>query len=196
MYYARILDHSLLPTVTYLACFQASPTLATMVAMKRLLGYCVKRPNATQVIRPSPMLLKILFDASYLNRPNSGPTDDWRPTYPLWRRPRHPQASMPNPLAYRWSWLQRVRLNSLLLSAMAKLAGHDERTNSRKRFSSADTVTVPSFDLPRLYQPWSHLWALARVCWCIASYCTNWIGLHTCLYCPAYSTIVSCTQVQ
>ena len=74
LYYARILDHSLLPTVTYLACFQASPTLATMAAMERLLGYCAKRPNATQVIRPSPMLLKIFSDASYLNRPKSGST--------------------------------------------------------------------------------------------------------------------------
>ena len=45
-----------------------------MAAMERLLGYCAKRPNATQVIRPSPMLLKIFSDASYLNRPKSGST--------------------------------------------------------------------------------------------------------------------------
>ncbi len=37
MYYARILDHSLLRAVTYLACFQAAPTLDTMAAMERLL---------------------------------------------------------------------------------------------------------------------------------------------------------------
>jgi hypothetical protein len=40
-----------------------------MTAVARLLGYCAKRPNATQVIRPSPMLLKIFFDASYLDSP-------------------------------------------------------------------------------------------------------------------------------
>ena len=57
MYYARILDHTLLPAVTYLACFQAAPTLDTMAAMERLLGYCAKYPNATQVIHPSPMHL-------------------------------------------------------------------------------------------------------------------------------------------
>ncbi len=34
MYYARILDHTLLPAVTYLACFQAAPTLDTMAAME------------------------------------------------------------------------------------------------------------------------------------------------------------------
>ena len=45
-----------------------------MAAMERLLGYCAKRPNATQVIRPSPMLLKIFSDASCLNRPKSGST--------------------------------------------------------------------------------------------------------------------------
>ena len=74
MYYARILDHTLLPTVTYLACFQAAPTLDTMAAMERLLGYCAKHPNATQVIHPSPMLLTVFSDASFLNRPNSGST--------------------------------------------------------------------------------------------------------------------------
>ncbi len=50
MYYARILDHTLLPAVTYLACFQAAPTLDTMAAMERLLGYYAKHSNATQVI--------------------------------------------------------------------------------------------------------------------------------------------------
>ena len=45
MYYARILDHTLLPAVTYLACFQAAPTLDTMAAMERLLGYCAKYPT-------------------------------------------------------------------------------------------------------------------------------------------------------
>jgi hypothetical protein len=45
MYYARILDHTLLPAVTYLACFQAVPTIDTMAAMERLLGYCAKYPN-------------------------------------------------------------------------------------------------------------------------------------------------------
>ena len=74
MYYARILDHTLLPTVTYLACFQAAPTLDTMAAMERLLGYCAKHPNASQVIHPSPMLLTVFSDASFLNRPNSGST--------------------------------------------------------------------------------------------------------------------------
>jgi hypothetical protein len=42
--------------------------------MARLLGYCAKRANATQVIRPSLMLLKIFFDASYLNRLKPGST--------------------------------------------------------------------------------------------------------------------------
>ena len=99
LYYARILDHSLLPTVTYLACFQASPTLATMAAMERFLGYCAKRSNATQVIRPSPMLLKIFSDASYLNRPKSGSTIGGLHT--LSDHTSTP-LSMPNPHGYRW----------------------------------------------------------------------------------------------
>ncbi len=40
------------------------------------------------------------------------------------------------------------------------------------RFSSADAVTV-TFNLQRFCQPWSHPSALARVCWCIASYRTH-----------------------
>ena len=71
MYYARILDHTMLPAVTYLACFQAAPTLDTMAAMERLLGYCAKHPNAIQVISH---LLTVFSDASYLNRPHSGST--------------------------------------------------------------------------------------------------------------------------
>jgi hypothetical protein len=59
MHYARILDHTMLPAVTYLACFQVAPTLDTMAVMERLLGYCAKHPNATQVISPSPMLLTV-----------------------------------------------------------------------------------------------------------------------------------------
>jgi hypothetical protein len=37
LYCARILDHSLLPTVTYLACFHASPTYGSDGAPSRLL---------------------------------------------------------------------------------------------------------------------------------------------------------------
>jgi hypothetical protein len=38
-----------------------------MAAMERLLGYCAKHPNASQVIHPSPMLLMVFSDASFLN---------------------------------------------------------------------------------------------------------------------------------
>jgi hypothetical protein len=43
-----------------------------MAAMERLLGYCAKHPNASQVIHPSPD--GVFSDASFLNRPNSGST--------------------------------------------------------------------------------------------------------------------------
>jgi hypothetical protein len=80
-YYARILDHTLLHAVTYLACFQVAPTLDTMAAMERLLGYCAKYPNATQVIRPSPMLLAVFSDASYLFLQNLGLTSPKPPEH-------------------------------------------------------------------------------------------------------------------
>ncbi len=44
------------------------------------------------------------------------------------------------------------------------------------------------------HQHWSHLSALARVCWCIASYRTHSIDLRAC-YTVLHCTIVSCTPV-
>jgi hypothetical protein len=88
-------------TEIHLACLQASPTLVlvTMAAMEHLLGYCAKRPNATQVIRPSPMLLKIFSDASYpsLARQLAACISS-RTTTPLTSTP----LSTPNPHVYWW----------------------------------------------------------------------------------------------
>ena len=72
LYYARAVDATMLPAVCALASSQAHPTLATMTAANRLLGYAAANPNNTLVIRPSSMLLRIHSDASYLSRPKSG----------------------------------------------------------------------------------------------------------------------------
>jgi hypothetical protein len=72
LYYSRAVDATMLPAVCALACEQAAPTLATMIAAERLLGYAAKFPNATIVYKPSHMLLLAHSDASYLSRPNSG----------------------------------------------------------------------------------------------------------------------------
>jgi hypothetical protein len=72
LYYARAVDATILPAVCALACDQAAPTLDTMVAAERLLGYVAKFPLATITFFPSDMLLLAHSDASYLSRTNSG----------------------------------------------------------------------------------------------------------------------------
>jgi hypothetical protein len=72
LYYARVVDPLLLPATTSLASLQAHPTVETLEAMTRLLGYAQAHPNAVQIIRPSHMLLQTQSDASYLCLPKSG----------------------------------------------------------------------------------------------------------------------------
>jgi hypothetical protein len=62
----------MLPAVCALASSQAHPTLATMAAAERLLGYAAAHPNNSLVYRASSMLLRVHSDASYLSRPKSG----------------------------------------------------------------------------------------------------------------------------
>ena len=69
--YAIACDYSMLPAVCALSCQQSAPTLATMAAAERLLGYAAKFPRAYLVYYPSDMKLFIHSDASYLSRPNA-----------------------------------------------------------------------------------------------------------------------------
>ena len=72
LYYARAIDHLMLPAVCNLATFQSRPTKQTMCMVDRLLGYASTHLNGTVVIRPSDMILRIHSDASHLSRSNSG----------------------------------------------------------------------------------------------------------------------------
>ena len=72
LYYARAIDHSMLPAVCNLATLQSKPTTHTMTMCDRLLGYASRHRNAKVVIRPSEMLLRIHSDASHLSRAKSG----------------------------------------------------------------------------------------------------------------------------
>ncbi len=72
LYYARAIDHSMLPAVCNLASLQARPTGHTVALMYRLLGYAASHLNASVIIRPSDMILRIHSDASHLSRSNSG----------------------------------------------------------------------------------------------------------------------------
>ena len=72
LFYARALDPSFLTAVGALSAQQASPTLSSVAAAERLLGYAAAHPCHTAIIRNSNMLLNVAVDGSYLSRANSG----------------------------------------------------------------------------------------------------------------------------
>ncbi len=72
LYYGRCVDGRILPATCALASEQASPTLSTMARLQRLLGYVAAHPDGRKIFRASDMLLRVLSDASFLSRPNSG----------------------------------------------------------------------------------------------------------------------------
>jgi hypothetical protein len=67
LYYARILDSTLLVTLGMLAWAQSKGTEATMQAATQLLNYCATHPDATIRFHASGMVLHIHSDASYLS---------------------------------------------------------------------------------------------------------------------------------
>jgi hypothetical protein len=67
LYYARVVDPTLLTACTKVASKQAHPTEKVEAAAERLLRYAAKRPEATLVFHASDMRLIIHSDASYLS---------------------------------------------------------------------------------------------------------------------------------
>lgn len=71
LYYARGVDCTILPVVTNISSRQSAPTQAVADAMTRLLHYCARYPDNCLIYHTCPMKFNILFDASYLSRPQS-----------------------------------------------------------------------------------------------------------------------------
>lgn len=71
LYYARMVDNTLLVALGTLAAAQSKGTEATMDAAVQLLNYCATHPNATIRYRASDMILHIVSDASYLSASES-----------------------------------------------------------------------------------------------------------------------------
>jgi hypothetical protein len=67
LYYARMVDNTLLVALGTIASAQSKGTEATMNAMVQLLNYCATHPNAKIRFRASDMVLHIISDASYLS---------------------------------------------------------------------------------------------------------------------------------
>jgi hypothetical protein len=67
LYYARILDSTMLVALGTLASAQSKGTEATMQAAKHLLNYCATHPHDIIRCHASGMVLHIISDASYLS---------------------------------------------------------------------------------------------------------------------------------
>jgi hypothetical protein len=67
LYYARMVDNTMLVAIGTIASAQAKGTKATMEAAIQLLNYAATHPNATVRYTKSDMTLHIISDASYLS---------------------------------------------------------------------------------------------------------------------------------
>jgi hypothetical protein len=67
LFYARMVDNTMLVAIATLASAQAKATEATMQAAVQLLNYAATHPNATIRFSASDMILHIVSDASYLS---------------------------------------------------------------------------------------------------------------------------------
>ena len=67
LYYARMIDNTLLVALGTLASQQSKAREATLSAVTRLFNYCATHPNAIIRFKASDMILHIISDASYLS---------------------------------------------------------------------------------------------------------------------------------
>jgi len=67
LFYARMVDMTLLVSFNTIAAQQAQATHNTMSAITQLLNYCATHPNATVRFSASNLILHIVSDASYLS---------------------------------------------------------------------------------------------------------------------------------
>jgi hypothetical protein len=71
LFYARMIDNTMLVALGDLASAQANGTQATMNAAIHLLNYAATHPEATIRYKASDMVLHIVSDASYLSAPKA-----------------------------------------------------------------------------------------------------------------------------
>jgi hypothetical protein len=71
LYYARIIDHSMLTEVTAIGSEVANVTKSTIEKVKKLLNYAATYKDNKVIYNKSKMILRIQSDASYLSRSKS-----------------------------------------------------------------------------------------------------------------------------
>jgi hypothetical protein len=72
LYYARIIDHLMLPCLTFLAKKQSAPTQATLAATHHFLRYAACHQTFTAIIHASDMRLVVISDGSHLSQERAG----------------------------------------------------------------------------------------------------------------------------
>ena len=72
LYYARIIDHRMLPSLTFIAKKQAAPTQATLAATHHFLRYAACHQDFKAIIHASDMLLTVISDGSHLSQERAG----------------------------------------------------------------------------------------------------------------------------
>jgi hypothetical protein len=72
LFYARMVDHTMLPAVTFISKKQSAPTEQTLAATHMLLRYAVSHPNHCVTFKACDMVLKVISDGSHLSQENAG----------------------------------------------------------------------------------------------------------------------------
>jgi hypothetical protein len=72
LYYARIIDHRMLPCLTFIAKKQSAPTEATLAATKHFLRYAAHHQEFNITTHASDMLLTVISDGSHLSQERAG----------------------------------------------------------------------------------------------------------------------------
>ena len=72
LFYARMIDHLMLPSLTFISKKQSAPTQATLAATHHFLRYASSHTAFRAPIHASDMLLKVISDGSHLSQEKAG----------------------------------------------------------------------------------------------------------------------------
>ncbi len=71
LYYALVVDNTILPALSAIATKQAKPTKKTNATIKQLLDYCAMQEEPVIAYKASKMILAVHSNAGYCNKKNS-----------------------------------------------------------------------------------------------------------------------------
>ena len=69
--YTRMVDHTILPAVTFISKKQPAPAEQTLATAHMLLRYAVSHPNHSITFKASDMVIKVISDGSHHSQVNA-----------------------------------------------------------------------------------------------------------------------------